>query len=58
MAEQICLNHLACSDLFIIAFQALLLLIQKNDQQEIKGFSFQLSVRPEKQQDEVDQVAC
>lgn len=57
-AEQTCLNHLASSDLFIIAFLAMLLLIQKNDQQQIKGFSFQLSIRPEKQEDEVDHVAC
>lgn len=55
---QHCLIHLAHSDLFIITFLAMLLLIQQNDQQGIKGFSFQLHVRAEKHQEEVDQVAC
>lgn len=54
-AEQICLIHLAGSDLFIITFLAMLLLIQQNDQQRIKGYSFQLYVKAEKHQDEVDQ---
>lgn len=47
--EQICLIHghvQTC--LFIITFLAMLLLIQQNDQQEIKGFSFQLHERAEK----------
>lgn len=57
-AEQVCLIHLACSDLFIITFLAMLLLIQQNNQQGSKGFSFQLHARAEKQQDEADQVAC
>lgn len=54
---QHCLIHLACSDLFVITFLAMLL-IQQNDQQGIKGLSFQLHVRAEKHQEEFDQVAC
>lgn len=55
---QHCLIHLARSDLFTITFLAMLLLIQQNEQQGSKGFSFQLHVRAEKHQEEVDQVAC
>lgn len=55
---QHCLIHSACSDLFVVTFLAMLLLIQQYYQQGIKGFSFQLHVTAEKQQEEVDQVAC
>lgn len=42
LSIQHCLIDLARSDLFTITFLVILLLIQQNEQQGIKGFSFQL----------------